>query len=117
MADGDRDIAQGTADRLVAMGPVVAKHMFGGYGLFLDGTMFGLVWRGTVYFKVGEANRAEYARARSRPFAYRRGDDTVEMSYSTVPEKVLAEATMLVDWAARALDVARAKRARPRRRR
>ena len=116
MADGDRDIAQGTADRLVALGPVFAKHMFGGYGLFLDGTMFGLVWRGTVYFKVGEANRAEYRAARSRPFAYQRGEDTVEMSYSTVPKKVLADPATLAAWAKRALGVARSKRTRGRRR-
>jgi len=117
MADGDREVAQGTADRLVAMGPVVAKHMFGGYGLFLDGTMFGLVWRGTVYFKVGEANRAEYRAARARPFAYQRGEDTVEMSYSTVPKKVLADSKTLTAWARRSLGVARKARARPRRRR
>jgi DNA transformation protein len=116
MADGDRNIAQGTADRLVAMGPVVAKHMFGGYGLFLDGTMFGLVWRGTVYFKVGDANRADYAKAQSRPFAYLRGDETVEMSYSTVPKKVMSDSEALADWAKRSLGVARAKRTRRKRR-
>jgi DNA transformation protein len=115
MADGDKDIAQGTADRLVALGPVFAKHMFGGYGLFLDGTMFGLVWRGTLYFKVGEANRAEYTRARAEPFAYLRGKERVEMSYATVPKKVLADGALLAEWAGRALAAARAPKRRKRR--
>ena len=110
MANDDRAYGARLADRLVAMGPVVARRMFGGTGLFLDGTMFGLVWRGDVYFKVGPANRPDYNRAGSRPFAYMRGDRRIEMSYATVPDEVLADGAALTDWGERALSVARAKK-------
>ena len=33
-------------------GPVYSKRMFGGHGIFLDGIMFGLVFRDTFYLKV-----------------------------------------------------------------
>jgi DNA transformation protein and related proteins len=112
MAKDDAELGARIADRLVAMGPVAARRMFGGTGLFLDGTMFGLVWRGAVYFKVGPANRAQYVAAASEPFAYMRGARRIEMSYATVPDAVLADGAQLADWGERALAVARAKKRR-----
>lgn len=110
MAKQDAEHGARIARRLVAMGPVEARRMFGGTGLFLDGTMFGLVWRGEVYFKVGPENRDGYAGAGSRPFAYMRGERRVEMSYATVPDAVLDDGAALAEWGERALAVARAKK-------
>jgi DNA transformation protein len=117
MARGDNDVAAAIADRLVAMGPVRARRMFGGHGIFLDGVMFGLVWRETVYFKVGDPNRADYEKAGAKFFTYDRGPKRVSMSYMTVPEKVLGDGATLARWGERALAVARAGKAKPRTRR
>ena len=38
------------------------KAMFGGYGIFKDGIMFGLVADDTLYFKVDEFNKFEFER-------------------------------------------------------
>ena len=38
------------------LGPVSARRMFGGVGLFHGGNMFGLIARDELYLKVGEAN-------------------------------------------------------------
>ena len=115
MADGDKEYAAEIADRLVALGPVRARRMFGGHGIFLDGTMFGLVWRGALYFKVGEANRAEYERAHAAPFAYLRGPTRIEMSYAAVPKTVLTDPALLAEWGERALAVARTPKRKKRR--
>ena len=32
-----------------SIGPVYAKRMFGGHGIFLDSLMFGLITDGTLY--------------------------------------------------------------------
>jgi DNA transformation protein len=34
---------------LAALGPVIARAMFGGYGLYLDGRMFALICNGALY--------------------------------------------------------------------
>jgi DNA transformation protein len=115
MPGSGKDLPARIADRLVALGPVRPRAMFGGHGVFLDGVMFGLIVRDQLYFKVGDANRGEYAKARAKPFSYIRGSHRVEMSYMTVPQKVLADSAVLADWAERALDVARASRAKKRR--
>jgi DNA transformation protein len=107
MARGDSDLPGKIADRLVAMGPVRARAMFSGHGLFLDGTMFGLIVRETLYFKVGDANRKDYEKARSAPFTYTRGARRIAMSYMTVPDKALANSSLLAEWGERAHQVAR----------
>jgi DNA transformation protein len=110
MAPGDNEMAETIADRLVAMGPVRARRMFGGHGVFLDGVMFGIVWRGTLYFKTGDANRADYEKAGSAFFTYDRGPRRVSMSYMTVPDKVLGNGATLARWGEKALAVARARK-------
>lgn len=117
MARGDSDLPETIADRLVALGPVVARRMFGGHGIFLDGVMFGLVWRGTLYFKTGESNRADYEKAGSRFFTYDRGAKRVSMSYMTVPDTALRNGAVLTQWGERAYAVARAAKAKPGKRR
>ena len=110
MARGDSDFADRIADRLVAMGPVRARRMFGGHGIFLDGTMFGIVWRDRLYFKTGEANRKDYEKAGSKFFTYDRGPKRVSMSYMTVPDKVQANGATLARWGEKALAVALEKK-------
>ena len=46
---------------LTPLGEVRAKPMFGGHGLFLDGTMFALVTRGgALYLKADDINRPDF---------------------------------------------------------
>jgi DNA transformation protein len=116
MAARDRDFAASVADRLVALGPVRARGMFGGHGIMLDNVMFGLVWRGRLFFKTDETNRADYVRARSEPFAYMRGCKRVETSHMEVPKKVQADPARLAAWGERALAVAREKKKKARKR-
>ena len=43
---------------LAPLGPVSARRMFGGVGLFHNGTMFGLIARDELFFKVGEDRKS-----------------------------------------------------------
>jgi DNA transformation protein len=116
MAARDRDFAASVADRLVALGPVKARGMFGGHGIMLDNVMFGLVWQGKLYFKTGEANCADYVKARAKPFAYMRGTTRVETSHLEVPRKIQADPKLFAQWGERALAVAREKKKKARKR-
>ena len=46
-------------DQLGPLGPVRSKRMFGGAGLFMDGTMFGLVVDDGLYLKADDENRPD----------------------------------------------------------
>ena len=45
---------------LEPLGDIRARAMFGGYGIFEDGDMFGLMSGSVLFFKIGEGNRAAF---------------------------------------------------------
>src|SRR5205823_13193435 len=54
------DFLEHCLDQLQAVGPVLPRAMFGGYGLYHGGTFFGIVYRERLYFKTDAASRARY---------------------------------------------------------
>jgi len=93
-------------DQLRGLGVVTSRKMFGGAGLYLDGTIFALIAYDTLYFKVDETNRSDFEKAGMEPF--QPFDDTsYAMNYYEVPIDVLEESDELVAWARDALAAAR----------
>ena len=74
------DFAAFLQEQLEPFGPVTIRSMFGGAGLFRDGVMFGLIAYDTLYFKTGDANRADYEDAGMGPFTYEGKSKPVAMS-------------------------------------
>jgi DNA transformation protein len=109
-------------DLLSGMGPVQARRMFGGAGLYAGGVMFGLIDDEVIYLKVDEALKADLAAAGSRAWIYaeRNGPKAgipQETSYWSLPDAALDDPDEACAWGRRALAVAEAlKAARPVRR-
>ena len=93
-------------DMLEALGPVSAKRMFGGYGIYLDGLMFALVADDMLYLKVDEETRDVFLAAGLEAFRYARKGKVYQMSYHAAPEDALENAQLLRDWARKAVDAA-----------
>jgi DNA transformation protein and related proteins len=75
---------------------ISSKGMFGGYGLYKDGVMFGLVTEDDVYFKVDENNKYLYESLDSKPFTYSKGNNTsITVSYWLVPPDILEDTTYM----------------------
>lgn len=102
-------------ESLQAVGDVQAKRMFGGYGLFLDGLMFGLVADDVLYFKIDDNNRADFDAAGLPPFTYQRQGKFIQLSYRQAPPEVLEESEVAAAWASKALAAAIRSRKPPRR--
>lgn len=92
---------------LAPLGPVAARRMFGGVGLFHSGMMFGLIVRDELFFKVGEVNRSAYEAAGEVPFSYqtKNGSHTLG-SYWRCPPDLLDDADTFRDWARQAVEAA-----------
>jgi DNA transformation protein len=92
---------------LAPLGPVAARRMFGGVGLFHNGMMIGLIARDELFLKVGDSNRGEYQAAGEEPFSYdtKHGRHTIR-SYWRCPPELLDDAEQLQAWAQRAVDAA-----------
>ena len=100
--------------RLLPFGPVQARPMFGGFGLYLDGMMFALIARDTLYFKADDGNRGDFEQAGTGPFSYQGRSRPIELTYWQVPDEVFGDPPRLADWATKAHRAAhRAKAAKP----
>jgi len=90
-------------DQLQEMGPVTARSMFGGTGLYFGGIIFGLIASGTLYLKVDEANRGDYEKAGMEPFKPF-DDKPYVMSYYEAPPDVLEDSSQLAEWAQKSVE-------------
>ncbi len=94
-------------EQLAPLGEVTAKSMFGGFGVYLDGRMFGLVVDDTFFIKADDANRAEFEREGLAPFRYeRRGEEVAVMSYYQPPASTIDDREELCVWARKGLEAA-----------
>jgi DNA transformation protein len=98
--------------RLAPLGAPRGRALFGGWGIYIDDVFMGLVAYGALYFKVDDANRADYQAAGVGPFTYAGQSKPIEMSYWEVPSDVIDDAERLHDWAGKALAAARRARAK-----
>lgn len=86
--------------QLAPLGPLRAKSMFGGWGLYLDGLFCAIVIDDELYFKADGDNVALFTAAGSAPFQYGRSDGgTSTMNYYRVPGEVLEDQPVLLQWA------------------
>lgn len=102
---------------LLPLGPVRARNMFGGWGLFLDDAMFGLIAGERLYFKVDAETEPQFAAAGAEAFTYLRRGKRSAMSYREAPLEVpgtTLDPAALLPWAELGLEAAR--RARGKRR-
>ncbi len=84
-------------DQLVELPSMCARAMFGGFGIYREGTIVGIVVDDELYLKVDETNRAEFEAMGSSPFCYTKKDKKkTTMSYWKVPSEVLENREKLV---------------------
>lgn len=98
--------------------PITWRSMFGGFGIYCEEVMLGLVSskERELYFRVGPDNRPDYEKADSKPFQPHsrvrgREHTVITMPYWKVPDNVLEKPATLRRWAEKALAAAHAAHA------
>jgi DNA transformation protein len=87
-------------------GPVTVRRMFGGAGIYADGTMFALVADAVIYLKSGDSNVAMFEAERLPPFTFMRQGERMVTSYRRMPDRLYDDPDELAVWARAALAVA-----------
>jgi DNA transformation protein len=91
-----------TGDVLGHIDGITSRAMFGGYGIYLDGTIFAIITGdGELRFKVDDSNRAQYEAISSTPFVYTGHKDKKPtiMSYYLIPEDMMEDRERIETWA------------------
>ena len=95
-------------DQLSGLGGVTSRRMFGGAGLYCDEFFFALIDNDTLYLRVNDANRADFATRGMGQFRPYPDSPQLSMSYYETPADVLEDAAALVAWARRSMAAAMA---------
>lgn len=92
---------------LAPLGPVRARAMFGGQGLYIDGLFAALIAGGELYLKVDDTTQARFEAAGCQPFTFemKNGQQT-SMRYYRPPEEALESPPLMLPWARLAFEAA-----------
>ncbi|MDH5485613.1 MAG: TfoX/Sxy family protein [Gammaproteobacteria bacterium] len=102
----EKEFVTYVVDLMQSIGPVRAKAMFGGAGLFLDGLMFALVADNILYLKADAASAERFKSRGLEAFSYHKQGKNYSMAYFQVPDDALEDAEEMRDWANMAYTVA-----------
>ena len=79
-------------DVLKELGPISAQRMFGGYGIYHNNLMFGLVADDVLYLKADNESKERYTDRGLPQFEYTRNGRSIKMSYFLAPDDILTMA-------------------------
>ena len=101
-------------EQLSTLGSIRAKAMFGGHGFYQGETLFGMEYRGKVFFRVDDKTRPRYVARGMKAFSPSVG--MASKNYFEVPLDVVENSTELSRWARDAVAAVPAKKPAPRKR-
>lgn len=93
------DFVDYVVELLGPFGTVESRRMFSGHGIFLDGLMFAIVARDTLWLKADEMSRDEFVRAGCEPFQYDRSGKLATLGFYRAPVDALESPAQALPWA------------------
>ena len=87
-------------------GPISARRMFGGYDIYHQGLMFGLVADDTLYLKADAENVGYFHELEQAPVEYHKQGKVMKMSYYLAPDEIMDDREQAALWAQRSFAAA-----------
>ena len=95
--DGFKDFV---LDQLSGLPGLTCRAMLGGYGLYQQGTLFGIIHKGRLYFKTDRVTAPRYRERGMKPF--NPSPAQTLKNYYEVPVEILEACGNLTAWASQA---------------
>ena len=87
-------------EKLQPINGVTSKKMFGGFGVFHEGKMFGMVdSKGNCFLKADDSNRSDFEAKGSQKHG--------KMPYSSIPQEILEDTNTLISWARKSIAISK----------
>jgi DNA transformation protein len=93
-------------EQMGEFGPVQAKAMFGGHGIYWQGLMFALILQEQLYFKADAQSVEAFTSRGLGPFTYEAKGKRSSLRYFEAPIEVMDEPQEMAVWCRRAYDCA-----------
>jgi DNA transformation protein and related proteins len=91
-------------------GVIESRRMFGGYGIYHQGLIFGLVVDDALYLKTDELSASLFRSVGSTPFEFEKEGKLTQTSYYSMPAEAFDDETAASKWASLAFESARRAR-------
>ena len=85
-------------DLLSDYGTIMARAMFGGYGIYCNDIIFAIIVDNELYFKADKILAERFAKHGSTPFTYKAKGKKVSMSYWNIPIEIIEDEALLKNW-------------------
>jgi DNA transformation protein len=102
----EKEFVAYVVELMQSIGPVRAKAMFGGHGIFLEDLMFGLVAGSVLFLKADKESESNFKVRELEAFTYVKNGKEFKMSYYQAPEEVLEEGEAMSYWGSMAYSAA-----------
>ena len=87
-------------EKLIQISGITSKKMFGGYGVFHEGKMFGLVnSKGEIYLKVNDVIKSKFEAEGAQQHG--------KMPYYSVPDGLINNLEKLIKWTKESIDISK----------
>lgn len=110
MAASSNEFAHYSCELLSSLGVCVAKRMFGGHGISLDGLTLAIVadlgGGEMLWLKADDDSRAQFEAAGCQRFVYLAKGKAMGMNYYSAPEEAMESPQQMAPWARLALEAA-----------
>jgi DNA transformation protein len=92
---------------LSSVSGLTTRPMFGGYGLYADGLIFGLLDDDAIYFKTDDESRPAFMAAKCRQWVYPSPKGPMPTANYAPPPAALEDAEAMAKWAKLGIETAR----------
>lgn len=106
VSSSEKEFVNYVVELMQSIGPVTAKGMFGGHGVYLEGLMFGLIADNTLYLKADKTSETDFKGKGLEAFSYIKKGKRCTMSYFQAPDETLEDADEMNIWANKAYSAA-----------
>lgn len=95
--------AEAVREYLAAFGPIDVRRMFGGFGLYANGVMFGIVAFDAIHLRADDLTIPDFTAEGCQPFSYTRQQTTIESRRLwKISERLYDDPDELAVWARKA---------------
>ena len=101
-----RDFVNHVSELLAPAGHVVAKRMFGGHGIYLDGLFMAIIVDDEFCLKADDITCAAFDAESCAPFVYSKDGKDMTMNYRRAPDEAMDAPHLMLPWARRAMEAA-----------
>jgi DNA transformation protein and related proteins len=83
----DKPILKNSMQLFEQLGPIRSRSMFGGFGLFIDDTMFALVVHNSLHIRADEQTAVDFKQLGYQPYIYKKRGFPVTTKYFALPDQ------------------------------